>query len=525
MKAIERLTLKVKIGILVAILLSITLMLSVYSSVKMASINAELEDIAKIDIPMTEMIVELEMLQLKQSIATEQVLRFSGIKYKEDIANQNMIKAEKEFLEFSHEADELGGKVEKIIEKALQATSSDSDKQKLTKLLDIIKKAETHHLAYEKEVEELFEMVAAGKLRQAGHLAETIEEDQIQLQNEIESALKIVEKFTEHAIETAQHEEAQAFTTNIIGTIVALLIGGGLGAFFATMVLRTLGGEPEYAKSIVRKVAEGDLTIDIELRNGDNSSLLYAIGDMSERLKGNVSDIQAAAENFASASEQLGATATSLSQGVTEQAASLEETSASLEQIGASISQNSDNAGQTQTMSADASVQAQDGGEAVKRSVQAMNDIANKIGIIEDIAYKTNLLALNAAIEAARAGEHGKGFAVVADEVRKLAERSQIAAQEISTQATESVNVAQSAGDYLDKIVPAIRNTADLVEEIAAASTEQDISVKQVSTAVDELSKVSQQAAASSEELAATAEEVNGQADKLQQIVRFFKVG
>jgi methyl-accepting chemotaxis protein len=175
-------------------------------------------------------------------------------------------------------------------------------------------------------------------------------------------------------------------------------------------------------------------------------------------------------------------------------------------------------------MARKASGEATEGGEAVKATVMAMKQIAQKISIIDDIAYQTNLLALNAAIEAARAGEHGKGFAVVASEVRKLAERSQIAAQEIGTVATSSVELAERAGALLDAIVPSIAKTSDLVQEISAASQEQSSGVNQINSAVTQLSQTTQENASASEELAATAEEMSGQAEQLQQTVSFFKV-
>ena len=175
-------------------------------------------------------------------------------------------------------------------------------------------------------------------------------------------------------------------------------------------------------------------------------------------------------------------------------------------------------------LSSKAAKEADEGGEAVCETVEAMKSIAEKIGIIDDIAYQTNLLALNAAIEAARAGEYGKGFAVVAAEVRRLAERSQVAAQEISEVARDSVGLAEKAGKLLDEIVPSIKKTSDLVQEISAASEEQSSGASQINIAMEQLNKITQQSASSSEELAATAEEMSGQAEQLQDLMGFFKV-
>ncbi|WP_456299506.1 methyl-accepting chemotaxis protein [Oleiphilus messinensis] len=191
--------------------------------------------------------------------------------------------------------------------------------------------------------------------------------------------------------------------------------------------------------------------------------------------------------------------------------------------MSANINQNTDNSKTTKDIAMMSAQRASEGGEAVAQTVAEMKDIAAKITIIDDIAYKTNLLALNAAIEAARAGEHGKGFAVVASEVRKLAERSQTAAQEISEQAEKSVATAEKAGSLLEMMVPDISRTSDLVQEIAAASNEQSIGVEQINAAVEQLNQASQNNASGSEELAATAEQLSAQAEQLADVVGFFK--
>jgi len=279
------------------------------------------------------------------------------------------------------------------------------------------------------------------------------------------------------------------------------------------------------AVAVLVEMEKGDLTLSVK---GDYKGQLKDFKDTVNgtvaKLAQIIAEVNATTETLASATGQISSTAQSLSQASSEQAASVEETSASVEQMSASIRQNTDNAKVANTMSADGTAKAADGGVAVTETVAAMKQIAKKIGIIDDIAYQTNLLALNAAIEAARAGEHGKGFAVVAAEVRKLAERSQVAAQEIGQLAGNSVGMAERAGKLLDEIVPATRKTADLVQEITAASQEQTVGVDQVNTAMSQLSQITQQNASASEELAATAEEMSGQAVNLQELMAFFTI-
>jgi methyl-accepting chemotaxis protein len=308
----------------------------------------------------------------------------------------------------------------------------------------------------------------------------------------------------------------------IIGIIAGSMI---IGVLVALWITRAITRPLSRAVAAVEQLAQGDLTVSIEATGKDETGqLLAAMQAMVRKLVDVVTEVKSGAENIATASGQVSSTAQSLSQGTTEQAASVEETSAAVEQMSGSVSQNTENAKITDGMAAKAAKEATEGGEAVRNTVHAMKSIAEKIGIIDDIAYQTNLLALNAAIEAARAGEHGKGFAVVAAEVRKLAERSQVAAQEIGSVATSSVELAERAGSLLDEIVPAIQKTSDLVQEIAAASSEQSTGVGQINAAMTQLNQTTQQGASASEELAATAEEMSSQAATLQQLMMFFKV-
>jgi len=320
----------------------------------------------------------------------------------------------------------------------------------------------------------------------------------------------------------SEDEYHSARSLSIALGLGALLIAIGFGWWVTRSITRPISE----AVNVANQLAEGDLTARIEVTSKDETGqLLMAMKHMVDRLSQIIGEVRSAADNLSSASEEVSATAQTLAQGASEQAASVEETSASIEQMSASINQNTENAKVTDGMASKAAKEAGEGGEAVGQTVAAMKSIADKIGIIDDIAYQTNMLALNAAIEAARAGEHGKGFAVVAAEVRKLAERSQVAAQEIGEVAKGSVSLAEKAGRLLDEIVPSIRKTSDLVQEITAASEEQSAGVGQINTAMSQLNQTTQQSASASEELAATSEEMGSQAQQLQQTMSFFTTG
>ncbi|MEG8040097.1 methyl-accepting chemotaxis protein [Sphingomonas sp. LR60] len=312
-----------------------------------------------------------------------------------------------------------------------------------------------------------------------------------------------------------------ARTTLLTTAVIALLFAIGGALWIARVVSKGL----RQVNEAVSAVADGNLSVEVAVRSNDEiKDLVDTVNRMTVRLRETIGQTTLAAQNVAAGSQQLSSSSEQVSQGATEQAAAAEEASASMEQMAANIKQNADNATQTEKIARQSSQDAELSGQAVEKAVSAMRTIAEKIGIVQEIARQTDLLALNAAVEAARAGEHGRGFAVVAAEVRKLAERSQTAAGEISGMSSETVTAAVQAGEMLTRLVPDIRRTAELVAEISAACREQDIGASQINEAIQQLDKVTQQNASASEQISSTSEELAGQAEELQESIAFFRV-
>ena len=341
------------------------------------------------------------------------------------------------------------------------------------------------------------------------------------------------------AAQEADAAHAAARLQTALLTLAALAIGALLAWTITRGLLRQLGGEPLYAATIADRIAQGDLGVPIDLRAGDGASLLFALRTMRDRLADLVGQVRVATDSIAQASSEVAGGSADLSSRTEAQAGTLEETASSMEELTSTVKHNADNAAQANTLARAASTVAERGGSVVLEVVGTMgaiNDSSKKIvdiiGVIDGIAFQTNILALNAAVEAARAGEQGRGFAVVASEVRNLAQRSAAAAREIKALIADSVDKVETgsklvdqAGSTMQEIVGSIRQVAELVNGITVASQEQTRGIEQVNVALIEMDGVTQQNAALVEEAAAAAQAMQQQAAQLAQLVSVFQLG
>ncbi|WP_194711445.1 methyl-accepting chemotaxis protein [Noviherbaspirillum soli] len=340
-----------------------------------------------------------------------------------------------------------------------------------------------------------------------------------------------------------EYEEAmQRFATLRNVMIAAILLGlaaaAAAGALLVRAVYRQLGGEPAYAAQVVAAIAAGDLGVTVATRPGDKGSLLHAMQAMQQMLSRTVGNIRRSSDTIATASGEIASGNMDLSARTEQQAGSLEETASAMEQLTATVRQNADNAQQAKQLAMAASGVASQGGQVVGQVVETMSaiDSASKkivdiIGVIDGIAFQTNILALNAAVEAARAGEQGRGFAVVATEVRSLAQRSAAAAREIKGLIDDSVEKVETggrlvaqAGSTMDQVVASVQRVADIVADISAASNEQSAGIGNVNQAIIQMDQVTQQNAALVEQAAAAAGSLQDQARTLAQEVSVFRL-
>jgi methyl-accepting chemotaxis protein len=354
----------------------------------------------------------------------------------------------------------------------------------------------------------------------------------------VDETVKVSTAFADASMDSLAQMQRDLRIGQVAVFVLSAIVLLGLGRWAHRAVWSAAGGEPSHAAAIASEVAGGNLAVDVPVAAGDEASVMAAMQRMCANLSGIVAQVRLSSDSMATASTQIAQGNGDLSSRTEQQASALEETAASMEQLSVTVKHNADNAVQARQLAEDANQAAVKGGEAVGRMVETMkaiNDssrqIAEIVGVIDGIAFQTNILALNAAVEAARAGEQGRGFAIVAGEVRNLAGRSAQAAREIKTligasvdRAEQGAGIAEAAGATMDEVLGSIRRVSGVVAEISAASVEQSAGVAQVGEAVAQMDQATQSNAALVQQSAAAAESLRLQAQRLVEAVTVFRL-
>jgi methyl-accepting chemotaxis protein len=510
-------TLSRKLLLAFGIISLITLLEAAIVWSNLSSVDADLQRVVKQLAPQKERIAHLETTIFRASLQTRHAMLMRTDKKRED--------AIAEILTLKATADGMMRELE-------QNLSTDEGRQRFAEL-------RRTEIGFWASASEVLPVIRAGQIDKA---VDQLEGSIIPARNHFLDAINKMQDWQKFKLdEVSTQALSRGGNTELIVLIVALItaaLGVGIALGISRHLMRQLGGEPHEAVAAVKAVADGDLSMKIQLRPGDTVSVMAEVAEMQRKLTGLVAQVRYGVDSVATASNQIASGNADLSHRTEQQAAGLQASTESMRQVTSSVLASAESARQANQMVAGASEAAQSGGEVVSRVVATMSEIqasSQRIGdivsTIDGIAFQTNILALNAAVEAARAGEAGRGFAVVASEVRALAGRSAAAAREVKALIGASVErvdaghqLVADAGHRMQEIVQRVDRVRDLIGEINAASEEQSRGIEGVGHAVQQIDQMTQQNAALVEQSAAAAESLKQQAAQLATAVNVFRV-
>jgi methyl-accepting chemotaxis protein len=510
----------VRLGLGFALVLVLLVMVTVVGILRMAQIQNRLDHVVSVNNVVTRLVVDM------RNNVSERVTSLRTLTLMTDPSDM-----EPELKRFKDQTEKYDALQQKLADKFAAEGSADEKN-----LLAQIKDAEGLMMPAVAKASQLY--LANNAVDATRVMVKEIRPAQKKWMEALDQLGSLEDKLNSQT--QAEAESAFASARNFMLVLLVLAVGMGVAAaaVITRGLLKQLGGEPGYTSSIATSIAQGDLSIAIDTKSSDRGSLLAEMKQMRNSLVDIVSQVRRGTHTITTASREIAAGNTDLSSRTELQASSLEKTASAMEELTSTVKQNADNAREANQLAATASDVARKGGEVVSQVVGTMGEInssaskiADIIGVIDGIAFQTNILALNAAVEAARAGEQGRGFAVVASEVRNLAQRSAAAAKEIKTLIGDSVEkigrgskLVGQAGETMEEVVASVKRVTDIMSDIASASAEQSAGIEQVNLSIIEMDGMTQQNAALVEQAAAAFQSLQDQAAELQRVVSIFKL-